>query len=125
MLNFADSIWLFISAIIAVIVLGFIAGFSPTLYITQIGVASASKRARSLMIALMIGVLIGIILLTILFQFFQLDTLRTVIDSAISALFVSVIFNILLGAAFVVAGFWYINKKPNRIHHEEKAAAKS
>jgi hypothetical protein len=125
MLEFINSLWLFISAIIAVVALGIIAGFSPTLYVTQIGIASSSKRARSFMIALMIGVLLGIILLSILFQFFQADTLHAFIDSALSALFVSVIFNILVGAAFIVAGFWYINKKPNRIDEGEKPTAKT
>lgn len=125
MLEFIDSIWLFISAVIAMVILGLIAGFSPTLYITQIGVASASKRARPYMIALMIGVLSGIILLSILFQFFQLDTLHTLIDSTINALLVSIIFNGLIGIIFIVAGFWYLNKKPNRIDEHKKPAAKS
>ncbi len=125
MLEFIDSLWLLISAILSMVVLGIIAGFSPTLYVTQIGVATTSKRARALMISLMIGVLLGIILLSILFQFFQLETLRTFIDSTLSALFVSVIFNIIIGTTFVIMGFWYINKKPNRIDGDERPTAKS
>lgn len=106
-------------------ILGLIAGFSPTLYIAQIGIASSSKRARSLMVALMIGVLTGIIALSIVFQFFQLETLRLIIDSTLSAFFVSIIFNTMLGTAFIIAGFWYINKKPNRIHEEKIPNSKS
>lgn len=125
MLEFIDSLWSLIGAIFAMVLLGIIAGFSPTLYVTQIGISTASKRAQSLMVALMVGVLLGIILLSILFQFFQLDTLHSFINSSISALFVSVIFNIVMGTAFIIAGFWYINKKPNRISKEEKSLAKS
>ena len=125
MLQFIDSLWAFIGAVLAMILLGVIASFSPTLYVTQIGISATSKKARSLMIALMIGVVLGLLLLSILFQFFQLDTLRSIIDSSISALVVSVVFNILLGAAFIIAGFWYINKKPNRIDSEEKSLAKA
>lgn len=125
MLEFINSLWLFISAIISLVLLGIIAGFSPTLYIAQIGISAASKRARSLMIALMAGVILGIILLGVLFQFFQLDTLHSFIDSTVNALFVSVIFNILIGTVFIGAGFWYINKKPNRIKEDKKVTAKS
>lgn len=125
MLQFIDSLWAFIGAVLAMVLLGIIASFSPTLYVTQIGISAASKRARSLMISLMVGVVLGLILLSVLFQFFQLDTLRSFIDSSISALIVSVAFNILIGLAFIIAGFWYINKKPNRIEKEKKPLAKS
>jgi len=125
MLGFIDSLWLLISAIIAIVILGLAAGFSPTLYVTQIGMSTTAKRARNLMIALMIGVLLGIVALSTVFQFFQLDALRTFIDSAVSALFVSIIFNIIIGVTFILAGFWYINKKPNRLNEVNKPAAKS
>lgn len=125
MLGFIDSLWVFISAIFAISILGFIAGFSPTLYVTQVGIAAKAKSARSLMIALMLGVLLGIITLSILFQSFQPDTLRAFIDSTTNALFVSVVFNVIIGAVFIAAGFWYINKKPNRISKDDKSAAKS
>jgi len=124
MLELIDSLWLFIGALLAIIVLGIIAGFSPTLYITQIGIATTSKRARSLMVSLMMGVLAGIILLSIFFQFFQLDTLRSFIDSTVNALRVSVIFNLIVGSIFILGGFWYIHKKPNRIKEDRKATLK-
>jgi len=125
MLELIDSLWLFIGALLAIVVLGIIAGFSPTLYITQIGIATTSKRARSLMVSLMMGVLAGIILLSIFFQFFQLDTLRSFIDSTINALRVSVISNLIVGTIFIIGGFWYIHKKPNRISEDHKIALKS
>lgn len=125
MLAFIDSLWLLIGAIIAMIILGVIAGFSPTLYVTQVGISTTSKRARSLMIALMAGVLLGIVVLSILFQFFQPSVLHAIIDNAINALFVSIAFNILIGIVFILAGFWYIHKKPNRIEETKKPTIKS
>ena len=125
MLEFIDSLWVFVSAIIAMILLGMVAGFSPTLYITQIGIASKAKRARSLMLSLMAGVLLAIIVLSILFQFFQPDSLHNFIDSDPSALLVSTIFNIVIGVIFILGGLWYINKKPNRINKSEKPTSKS
>lgn len=107
------------------IVLGAIAGFSPTLYATQAGISTSSKRARSLMIALMVGVLLGIILLTVLFQFLQPDALHSIIDNAINALFVSVLFNIFIGILFIIGGLWYIHRKPNRIDVTDKPTSKS
>jgi len=125
MLGFIDQIWLLISAIIAITILGVVAGFSPTLYVTQIGVSTRSKRARNLMVALMSGVLLGIIALSIVFQFLQLDTLLGIIDTTLNAIIVSVFFNIVIGTIFIVAGFWYVNKKPNRISEDDKPPAKA
>ena len=125
MLELVDSLWLFFSAVIAMIILGLVAGFSPTLYITQIGIASTAKRARWLMISLMAGVLMGIIFLSVFFQFFQLDNLRTFIDKDPYALIVSVVFHAIIGAAFIAGGLWYVNKKPNRIKEDKKTVSKS
>ncbi len=125
MLEFIDSIWTFIGVIIAMVFFGLIAGFSPTLYATQIGVAAASKRSFSLMISLMVGVLLGIIFLSIFFQFFQLDSLRTFVDSSLKAMYISVVFNIIIGVTFIIGGFWYIHKKPNRIAKDARVNAKS
>lgn len=125
MIDVVGSLWSFIGAIVALIILGFIAGFSPTLYATQVGISATSKRAQSLMIALMIGVILGIVALSIFFQFFQVDTLRFIINSTIKALYVSSIFNAIIGAAFIVGGFWYIHKKPNRIDKDHKVTIRS
>jgi len=125
MLGFIDQIWLLISAIIAITILGVIAGFSPTLYVTQIGVSTRSKRTLELMVAMMLGVLLGIIALSIVFQFLQLEILLKIIDSTFNAIIVSVFFNIIIGTIFIVAGFWYINKKPNRISDDRPPAKAS
>ena len=125
MVGIIDTLLILISAITALIFLGIVAGFSPTLYVTQVGISTRPNRARGLMVALMSGVLLGIILLSILFQFFQLDTLRTFIDSSASALAVSILFNIIIGIAFIVAGIWYLKRKPNRVTEIEKPVAKS
>ncbi|MES2630630.1 MAG: hypothetical protein V4611_01615 [Patescibacteria group bacterium] len=125
MLELINILWSFIGAVIAMVILGLIAGFSPTLYATQVGLAAATKRSQPLMISLMIGVLIGIILLSIFFQFFQVETLRLIIDSTLKALYVSVVFNTILGTSFILGGFWYIHKKPNRITKDAKVNAKS
>lgn len=125
MLGIIDSLWTFIGAIIAMIIIGLIAGFSPTLYATQVGISATSKRAQSLMIALMIGVILGIVFLSVFFQFFQVDTLRSIINSTLQAIYVSVVFNIIIGIIFVAGGFWYIHKKPNRIDKDKSVSIKS
>ncbi len=102
---------LFIATSISVTILGLLAGFSPTLYIAQItaGVSKHPKSDFRYTIAIMIGVVIAIILLMFLFQIFHLETLLNFINSTVSALAVSVIFNILVGIALIFGGFWYIN----------------
>lgn len=124
MLEFVDSIWLFICAIIAMVLLGLIAGFSPTLYVTQIGVSTSSKRARALMISLMIGVLLGIILLSVLFQVFQLDSLQALFNSSTNVNYLSSAFNILIAVVFIIGGLWYINNKPNHISNTKGVQTK-
>lgn len=125
MFQFIDSVWSLIGVIIAVVILGLVAGFSPTLYATQVGIAATSKRAQSFMIALMIGVILGIIGLSIFFQFFQVETLRLVIDSTLKAIYVSSVFNAIMGTAFIAGGFWYIHKKPNRVDKSHTFNSKS
>lgn len=112
MVNFVDTIWLLIGGIIVTIVLGIIAGFSPTLYMTQIGIGGAkSKGALPYMIAIMIGVVLALVVLTILFQFFHLNTLIEFIDTTVNALLVSVVFNILIGLAMIGGGMWYLRHR--------------
>ncbi len=112
---------IFISTIISVSVLGVIAGFSPTLYITQLAITSKSERERSYTTALMTGVLAAVLLLIVIFQVINLDTLRSIIDTAVHALTVSVIFNALVGLAFIYGGLWYLRHqeitkpKPSKI----------
>lgn len=99
---------IFISTVISVSVLGLLAGFSPTLYVTQIAVASKSKQPVAYAVSLMIGVLAAILLLIILFQTLHIDTLLRVIDTTVRAVTVSVVFNLIVGAIFIYGGIWYL-----------------
>ena len=117
----ASLVIIFISTLISVSVLGIIAGFSPTLYITQIAITSKSRKERSYTAALMAGVFAAVFLLIILFQIVNLETLRTFIDTTVRALTVSVIFNAIIGTAFIYGGLWYLRHqeitqpKPSKI----------
>ena len=106
----ASLVIIFISTLISVSVLGIIAGFSPTLYITQITITSKSRKERSYTAALMAGVFAAVFLLIILFQIVNLETLRTFIDTTVRALTVSVIFNAIIGTAFIYGGLWYLRR---------------
>lgn len=125
MVPFVDSLFIFITSLVAVAILGLIAGFSPTLYIAQITVAAKKQRALPYTIGLMSGVLGAIIVLLLLFQVFQLDTLITFIDSTVSALVVSVSFNIIVGCALIVGGLWYIRSREDTAkENRDKATAR-
>lgn len=102
---------LFVFALIAVAILGLIAGFSPTLYITQVTLSSKSAKLRQYTYFLMAGVLAAVVLLLILFQTLNLGTMIDIIDSTANALLVSVIFNLIIGVLFIIAGIHYIRKK--------------
>lgn len=108
LLNF---IIVFVTSLIALTVLGLAAGFSPTLYIAQVATTSKSKKSNTYPIAIMSGVLIAVLLLTVLFQIIHLDTLLTIIDTTVRAVLVSVIFNMIVGAALIIAGFSYLNHR--------------
>jgi len=110
MINVIDTLWLLAGGIILTVILGIIAGFSPTLYITQVGIGVKNKKVPY-MISIMIGVVGALIVLTVLFQFFQLNTLIQYIDETVRALLLSVVFNILIGAAMIVGGVWYIKHR--------------
>lgn len=101
----------FVLAIIAIVVLGMVAGFSPTLHIAQAAAATKPKDARRYSYALMGGVLVAAILLLSLFQVFNLTTLLKFIDTTINALFVSVFFNVIVGGLFIFAGARYVRSR--------------
>jgi len=103
--------WLivFVSTLIGVSVLGFVAGFSPTLYIAQIAISSKTTRPLAYAASLMSGVLVAVLVLIILFQTLHLDTLLNFIDTTVRAVTVSVVFNVFVGAAFVFGGIWYLS----------------
>lgn len=100
--------------------LGIVAGFSPTLYITQVAITSKSKKYRSYTASLMGGILFAILILIILFQVFNLDTLVHFIDTTVRALTVSVIFNIAVGGAFIYGGIWYLRHQTVNKHESSK-----
>lgn len=101
-------IFVFVSTLISVAILGIAAGFSPTLYVAQIAIAAKSKRPTAYAVSIMGGVLAAILLLIILFQTFHLDTLLRIIDASIKAITVSVIFNLVVGGIFLMGGVWYL-----------------
>ncbi len=111
MTELIDSIWLLLGAALALVFLGLLAGFSPTLYAAQMSMATDSKKSSSYAISIMVGVILAIIALGIFFQFFQFDTLNAIIDSRKDAMVVSSVFNLVIGFTFILAGIWYIRKK--------------
>lgn len=114
--SIVSSLFVFISTLISIVILGLAAGFSPMLYVSQftIGSAKPSKR-RSYTIALVAGVLAAILLLIGLFQVMQLSTLLSFLDTTIKALVVNVTFSLLLGSALIYGGYRYLKRseKPN------------
>lgn len=123
MVELIDFVIVFVSTLVSLVVLGVIAGFSPTLYIAQVAVASKTK-ALSYSIALMCGVVAAIILLIVLFQVIHLDTLLSFIDTTVRALTVSVIFNILIGVALIYGGFHYLYNRDLQKNKNEKVKLK-
>lgn len=101
----------FISTLISVSVLGLVAGFSPTLYVSQVAITSHARRPVAYAASLMSGVLAAVLVLILLFQVIQLDTLITIINSTIHAITLSVVFNVLVGVGFVVGGTLYLRHK--------------
>lgn len=111
MLSVVDTLWILIGGIVITILLGLVAGFSPTLYITQIKNSARSKVTTSYVTSIMVGVLCALVVLTALFQLFHLNTLLDFIDTTLHALLISVIFNILIGIVLIGGGAWYLNHK--------------
>ncbi len=99
----------FLLSLLGIIFLGLLAGFSPTLYFTQIAVGMKSKNSRVYSMSLIAGVLLAIIVLSFLFQILNLQTLLDFIDSTIHALIIAVVFNIFIAIGLIIGGFWYIN----------------
>ena len=108
--GFLSTIILLVIGVIAVIILGLIAGFSPTLYIAQITTAAIKKNAyKKTTVSIISGVLVATIVMLILFQTFSLNSLVTIIDSTVRALLVSVVFNIIVGLLFIFGGLRYLH----------------
>lgn len=109
-----DSVWILVGTLLVTCLLGFIAGFSPTLYAVQIGI-SRTKRYRRYALALILGVIASFSTLLVLFQFFQPEILIRIIHSTLDAVFVSRTFNVFIGAVFVGGGIWYIRHTDRRL----------
>ena len=77
-----DAIWAVIGTLVVTVVLALIAGFSPTLYAVQLGVAK-TKRYQPYALALMVGVIASFVTLLFLFQFFQPQILISFINSTL------------------------------------------
>lgn len=101
---------LFILGIIAVIILGLVAGFSPTLYLAQVTTAALKKKNNyKTTVSLAAGVVAATVILLVLFQIFSLSSLLDIIDSTVRALLVSVVFNIVVGLLFIFGGLRYLH----------------
>ena len=105
-----DAIWAVIGTLVVTVVLALIAGFSPTLYAVQLGVAK-TKRYQPYALALMVGVIASFVTLLFLFQFFQPQILISFINSTVDAFFVSKSFNIFIGTLLVIGVVLYLYHK--------------
>lgn len=108
---FINTILVLINVSIGLVGLGLITGFSPTLFVTQAGLATRRSKALTHMLALIAGVGVGTLLLAILFRFLNSDTVFGVIDSAISASIANAWFNISVGVICIVGGLVYSTRK--------------
>jgi hypothetical protein len=112
---FISFLLLLILTFLGVIVLGLIAGFSPTLYIAQAALSTKKSAAKRYTYSLIAGVLAAVVVLMVAFQYFNLSTLLSTVESAVDALFISTIFNLFIGVLFILAGVFYL-KTRNRTH---------
>lgn len=111
-----QSLLLTIEALLTLVILALLAGFSPSLYVIHASVASKSTRTKNNTLAIALGVIIALALLLTLFQFFNLDTLLDVVGSTINALIMSTIVNLLVGAACIYGGAHYITHRTSLIY---------
>lgn len=102
------SLLMLTSTLVSIVALGIAAGFSPTLYVAQIAITSKSEKDKAYTGVLIAGVLAAIIVLVALFQTIHLDALLRFIDNTMRALTVSVVVNMIIGAALLYGGVWYV-----------------
>ena len=102
---------LFLLSILGIIVLGVIAGLSPSLFISQSVVESNPKTAKRTIYALLCGVLIAAALLLTVFETFNLTSLLQRTETIEEALLFSVCFNIIIGLLFVFGGLRYLGSR--------------
>lgn len=123
----AGLLILFIIALVSIVIAGLIAGFSPTLYIAQAAISmhADKKGAKHYTYMIIGGVLLAIVLLLVFFQTINLDTLLSVIDSSVDALFVSVSFNAVVGLLFIFGGMMYIRSRKTEKTYETSTKKKA
>lgn len=127
MLGLFDSLFVFVSTIIAIIILGVAASFSPVLYVAQAATSAKKDKTIYQAVALMAGVVFALLLLTLLFQLINIDTLLRFIDTTIRAVLISIFFNVLFGVLFIALGIWYLRnntatERRQRAPHIRKGA---
>lgn len=105
-----STIIVFILTLVGIILLGFVAGLSPSLHIAQTD-DPLKKEKFPYLTAFATGVLFALLALVVLFQTIQLDTLLQSITSPVQAVILSVVLNILIGVGLIIGGFWYINHR--------------
>lgn len=113
------------TVLLAVVVLGVIAGFSPTLFITQVTLDTKSKKRISpYTLGLVAGVVVAIIVLIVLFQFVQPSVLRHFLDTTIRTIIVSVLFNGFVGMLLIGGGIWYLLHRKSQVQKPKKRSLK-
>lgn len=105
-----SSIIVAIETVLAIALLALIAGFSPTLYLAQVGRSSRSARTRHDAQLLITGVAGALVFMLILFQFLHLDALLHLLGSTVSALAVNTLTNLTVGSLCIYGGVRYLNK---------------
>ena len=112
MADIASGIISLLTTLLAVVLLGIVAGFSPTLFITQATVdVKSTKKISPYTIGLVVGVALAIVLLIVLFQFIQPGVLRHFFNTTVRTIVISVIFNGIVGLLLIAGGAWYLTHR--------------
>lgn len=117
----ASILILFVFTLFGVILLGIVAGSSPTLYLAEAVQSQKVKKSRGHLYALISGVLLALVILLIIFQLFNLTNLLNTLGSSLDALLISVAFNILIGLLFVFGGLRYVSSRNLKPAYETDA----
>lgn len=102
----------FIGYALTLIALGLIVGFSPTLYITQVGILTRGRRPLRQSALLMAGVASAAVLLALFSDVIQPAVLLSYTHNALLIVTAEQWFDYVLGAAFVLIGFYHIVTPP-------------
>lgn len=115
---------------VLLISVGLVASFSPTLYVTQVGILSRSNHPKRHGLTLLAGVLAGITVAALLFEFIQPDTIRTFLSDAFNTIVTNQDFYLGFGLLFGGAALWCLLRrkpadKPKKKSTNKKAATAS